>query len=545
MAEKRASPINSVPCTCWDFLAIYRTASQRGALTQRGESASTPVKKVQAQSLDEPEPKFPMLPEAAVVVDPYSSGKYLLIELERRGIPIIGVRSSTKLGTQFLRSHVANSGFWVEMLEFEDFAGIAELVEALKALPYSIVGVFGGSEPGVELADHVANALAMPTANSLELLEARKNKAEMQEALRRNGVPAAEQFKSGNLEELLAWAEKRNEWPVVAKPTGGASSDGVYFCKTLEDLRLAHRNIIGACNPTGKVNSEIALQEYLDGDEYIVDTVSYEGKHMLVAMWMYTKCKGMPWDSQAIVPMQNILLASTGEKQDQLVDYVFKVLDAVGLRYGPCHTEVMFTKRGPVLVEVNARLHGLQGPRLIELSTGISKATYAADVILGKGDLFHKLYQEERPGRYLYPRLRQCVCLVLVSSAQGYLQTDIKEMLSSLLLPSVVEILPAVEQGGFINRTRDLPTTAGTVLMVHESIEQIKADTAKIRELEETGKLYEVSQEPLATSKPVTPARRRAATLESQDGPQAVRIRLDSFEKMDALWAEMNRSPAK
>merc|ERR1712039_1155033 len=221
------------------------------------------------------------------------------------------------------------------------------------------------------------------------------------------------------------------------------------------------------------------------------------------------------------------------------------VLDAVGLRYGPCHTEVMFTKRGPILVEVNARLHGLQGPRLIELSTGISKATYAADVILGNGDLFRKLYQEERPGRYLYPLIRQCVQLVLISSSQGYLQTDIKEMLASLRLPSIVEIVPAVERGGFINRTRDLPTAAGSVLMVHESMEQIEADIAKIRELEETGTLYKVSQEPLQSSPPITPARSRAASLESVDGAQAGRIRLDSFEKMDALWAEMNSSPAK
>merc|ERR1719195_920730 len=252
-------------------------------------------------------------------------------------------------------------------------------------------------------------------------------------------------------------------------------------------------------------------------------------------MWKYTKCKGLPWDEKAISPLQSVLLAPTGGTEDQLAGYVFKVLDAVGLRFGPCHTEVMFTKRGPILVEVNARLHGLQGPRLIELSTGISKATYAADVILGGGDLFHKLYQEERPGRYLYPRLKQCVQLVLLSSSQGYLKTDIKQRLASLRLPSIVEILPAVEKGGFINTTRDLATAAGTVLMVHESMEQIRADTAKIRQLEETGELYQVSQMPLQSSKPITPARSRAAS-------PAGRTRMDSFEKMDVLWAEMNRS---
>jgi len=524
-------------------LAFYRSAHRKEALPVHSESTCTPAR-VKVQSLDEPQ-RETQPHAAAVVVDPYSSGKYLLIELEKRGTPVICVRSSTKLGQQFLRSHAANSGFWVEMLEFEDFAGVPELVQALKALPYSIQGVFGGSEPGVELADRIANALAMPAANPLELLESRKDKAEMQEALRRNGVPAAEQFKSGDLEELLAWAGKRNEWPLVAKPTGGAGSDGVYFCKSIEDLRFAHSSIIGVCNPTGKVNSEIALQEYLDGDEYIVDTVSYEGKHMPVAMWVYTKSKGLPWDDKAITPLQNKLLAPTGEKEDQLVDYVFKALDAVGLRYGVCHTEVMFTKRGPILVEVNARLHGLQGPRLIELSTGISKATYAADAILDKGDLFHKLYQEGRPGRYLYPQLKQCVQLVLLSDSQGYLKTDIKETLASLQLPSVVEILPAVEKGCFLNRSRDLPTAAGTVLMVHESMEQIKADTAKIRDLEASGKLYQVLQEPFAISRVASPARSRAASLESVAGSQVGRIRLDSFEKRDELWAEMNSTPTK
>merc|ERR1719267_187170 len=109
-------------------------------------------------------------------------------------------------------------------------------------------------------------------------------------------------------------------------------------------------------------------------------------------MWVYTKRKGLPWNSNAIISEGNRLLPSTGEIQEQLVSYVFRVLDAVGLRYGPCHTEVMFTPRGPILVEVNARLHGLQGPRLIELSTGTSKATYTADVLLAGGELFNNLY---------------------------------------------------------------------------------------------------------------------------------------------------------
>ena len=37
------------------------------------------------------------------------------------------------------------------------------------------------------------------------------------------------------------------------------------------------------------------------------------------------------------------------------------MLDALGVTDGAMHTEVMSTPRGPVLVEVNCRLHGGEG----------------------------------------------------------------------------------------------------------------------------------------------------------------------------------------
>merc|ERR1712157_367768 len=148
-----------------------------------------------------------------------------------------------------------------------------------------------------------------------------------------------------------------------------------------------------------------------------------------------------------------MLLPPSGEVQDKLVDYVFKVLDAVGLQHGPCHTEVMLTPRGPVLVEVNARMHGLQGSQLIELSTGTSKATFTADAIIGEGHLFKKLY-EPVPSRYLYPVVKHCVQLVLCSGVEGTLMNSIQNTIANVGLPSVIEILPALEQGGLINKTR-------------------------------------------------------------------------------------------
>jgi biotin carboxylase len=223
-----------------------------------------------------------------------------------------------------------------------------------------------------------------------------------------------------------------------------------------------------------------------------------------VAVWVYKKKHGLPWNPTAIMNCQNKLLAADGEKQDELVAYVSQVLDAVGLRFGPCHTEVMFTARGPILIEVNARLHGLQGPRLIELSTGTSKAVYAADAILGGGKLINECYVAP-PNRFLYPMKKQCVQLVLICPVQGYLKTPIQDVINKMQLESVVEVLPAVQKGQYVQQTCDLPTSAGQVLMVNESGEQIAADIARIRAAEESGELYQVSKEPLPSSPKTSP----------------------------------------
>jgi biotin carboxylase len=480
-------------------------------------------------------------PTAAVVVDPYSSGRFLVYELQQREVPIICVRSSLELSPYFLRVYDSHKHYFAETIDYPELGSIEALVAKVQCSAFEVTAVFAGSEPGVELAEYLSEALQLPTANGTGLLAARKDKAEMQDRLRACGVPAAAQFKSGKLDELLSWACDRNEWPLVAKPTGGSGSDGVFFCQGEDDLVKAHQQIIGAVNPNGVMNTDIALQEFLNGDEYIVDTVSRDGKHLIVAIWVYRKSRGLPWNPTAIISKCNVLLASDGEVQDQLANYAFQVLDAVGYRNGPCHTELMLTQRGPILVEVNTRLHGLQGPYLIGLATGTSKATYTADVLVDNGKLFNELYQPS-PGRYLYPRHKYCVQLVLISPVEGYLKTSIQATISSMLLPSVIEVLPSVQRCGYIRQSCDLCTSAGQVLMVHESEEQIEADIQRIRDAEQSGELYPVSAEPLPDSPKLSP---KMSPLSVGSGSPGVapRSRMCSMEGAVEMWASLDELP--
>lgn len=225
-------------------------------------------------------------------------------------------------------------------------------------------------------------------------------------------------------------------------------------------------------------------------------------------------------------------MPSEGEIQDALVDYVLQVLDAVGLRHGPCHTEVMLTPAGPRLVEVNARLHGLQGPKLIELATGTSKAAYAVDVLAGDRSLFERHFRAG-DGMWRYPMLKACQQVVLISPAQGYLRRAIDETIKGFDLQSLVDVIPSVKRGQWLSQTSDLNNSAGFVLLVHESREQLESDLQRIRDAEDSGELYLVSDDPLPESPKNSP--KLSPALSPSSHPSSPK--LQSVEKVQELWA--------
>ena len=83
------------------------------------------------------------------------------------------------------------------------------------------------------------------------------------------------------------------------------------------------------------------VQEYLVGEEWIVDTVSRNGQHKIVALWRYDKgeANGAPFVYFGVEAM-----ASDG--CEALCEYAVHVLAALEWSWGPCHLEIMLTDDG-------------------------------------------------------------------------------------------------------------------------------------------------------------------------------------------------------
>ena len=307
-------------------------------------------------------------PEVVVVVDPYSTGKYLVEELRSRSIQMVAVRSSLDLAPFWLKS--LQPEYFLDVIDFDEH-DIKSTVELFSK--YNVKHVVPGSEPGVMVADTLADALGCPW-NGGDTKEWRRHKFAMQERIRSQGLRAIRQIYSDDLNEMATWCAEHGSWPVVVKPAMSGGCDGVSFCKNFGEVEAAVNENLSVMNVNGAVNDKLLLQECLMGDEYIVDMVSNDGVHVVSGIWRYSKLNlpGINFQHSAAE-----LLPATGDVQDILVSYVKQCLDALHIAKGASHSEVMMTSSGPCLIETGARMHGLKGPKVLQIATG----TYFAFVI--------------------------------------------------------------------------------------------------------------------------------------------------------------------
>src|SRR6266568_1170682 len=212
----------------------------------------------------------------AVIVDGYSTGNFLPAAFARAGVEVVHVQSTDELMPSMLGPDLTQ---YRENLIAEDEAGIDRTVARLREL--APVAVLAGQEPGVPLSDLLAERLGLP-GNSTALSQARRDKFQMIEALRTAGVRCARQFKSSDPQGVVDWARAEGRYPVVVKPLSSASTDNVFICRSEQEVESAARTVLAANNIFDLPNTEALIQSYLDGVEYIVDSVSVDGRHYVV-----------------------------------------------------------------------------------------------------------------------------------------------------------------------------------------------------------------------------------------------------------------------
>ena len=335
------------------------------------------------------------------------------------------------------------------------------------------------------LATRLANDLDL-LCNPIENIDALTLKDEMQNRLAENGLRSIKGKVVRSVDEAIEYYDAEGLDGVVVKPVYSAASVGVRLCSNRHEMIEAVKEVFNLTGVYGNELNELVIQERINGQEYVVDTVSCNGIHSVTMIWKYNKIEtaecGNIYDYDETVN-------ELGIGESELVEYAYDVADALGVKYGPVHGEYMVDENGPVLIEVNCRPHGGSLDRkFMDFISGQHETDSALDSYLNP----EKFNLERMKGYHLFAQgvVKSFIVpkdLIAKSSPMNSIGVNLKSFFKTDLDP--------IESPKTFSKTQDLETDGGTVYLAHEDPNQLQRDIDFIRDLEKRAFQLVLSEE--------------------------------------------------
>ncbi|MFD8599631.1 ATP-grasp domain-containing protein [Kitasatospora sp. NPDC059646] len=256
--------------------------------------------------------------------------------------------------------------------DFSDQDGLRRLVrETALAHDVGCILHLGEEATMVAVAEEAqALGLAVNPPRALRLLN---DKAALRELLAEHGLSPVRTALAAGPDEVPAVLEAFG-LPAVVKPTRLQGSAAVRLVAGPDDLAQWQQEVAAF-----SYRGPVLVEEFLDGPEFSVETLSCEGSHLVVGITAKRKTPAPSFVETGHVfpaPLPSADAAAIG-------GLVTALLDAAGYRFGPAHTEVILTADGPRVVESQARLGGDRIPALIRLATGFDIEGAIFDLLVG------------------------------------------------------------------------------------------------------------------------------------------------------------------
>jgi biotin carboxylase len=238
-----------------------------------------------------------------------------------------------------------------------------EWIEAARRIhaedPVTAVATFG--ERDQSRAAVVAAALGL-TGHAPQTVAAVHDKALMRRVLAEAGIEEVRSSIVDSAAPLAGWL-KENPGRWVVKPLDGSGSAGVSIVSDPEEAPAAYARCTGSSHTGRSGSAGVLVEEYLDGVQVSVESLSEGGEHCVVAVTRKYS------DPRTLVELGHVV--PSGLPREPVVEYTGRLLTTLGVRNGVCHTELVLTPRGPRTIETHLRLAGDEIPYLVRDAVGV------------------------------------------------------------------------------------------------------------------------------------------------------------------------------
>lgn len=200
------------------------------------------------------------------------------------------------------------------------------------------------------------------------------DKYEMIKAFKEHCV-ASPWFYNISSREDISLLKDNITYPCIIKPTDNAGSRGVVLVNNYDELYDAYDY-----SHKQSRSGNVIIEEYLQGNEVSVEILVINGDvHILAITDKLTTGAPHFVEMGHSQPSQQPL-----HIQSAIKELATQAVKSVGIQTGPAHVEMMVTERGPVMIELGARMGGdCITTHLVPLSTGVDMIKATIDLALG------------------------------------------------------------------------------------------------------------------------------------------------------------------
>ena len=220
---------------------------------------------------------------------------------------------------------------------------------------------------------YVANKLGL-VSNSEESVKLTQSKFAQRQALEKAGIPVPKYYLIENEDDL---EKVQCRYPVIVKPVDSGGSQGICKVECQDKLKEAYNYAISFSR-----TSKAIIEEFVDGREFSVEYISYQGKHYFLQITDKVT-SGAP----RFVEMQHHQPANIpATVWNRIKTMVERALTALKIENSASHTEIKWNSRDELyIIETGARMGGdYITSDLVRLSTGYDFVEGAIKLAVGK-----------------------------------------------------------------------------------------------------------------------------------------------------------------
>ncbi|MER9573714.1 acetyl-CoA carboxylase biotin carboxylase subunit family protein [Mesorhizobium opportunistum] len=303
----------------------------------------------------------------------------IMVEGHPRGNGLLYVKAAQHLGLHpiTLSADPARYGYLAaERIEtiHVDTDNLNALIRECSRLhaTYDIAGITGALDSVYATVAKLCRHFDLPGPNPASIDQCLDKFAQRQ-LLAAAGLPIPAYRLAANASDVKISAAEIG-LPVILKPAEGSGSRGVRLCRNIDELAEHTAYLLGGKH-IWRSSPRILVEEFVQGPHYVAEIMGNE----------VIGITAVEFDPPPHFVFRKLTFPAplTDDDHERIADVSLSCLRALGLGWGPSCIELRWTKRGPVVIEVNPRLAGAPDPQLIEAAYGTDLIDQHTKIVIG------------------------------------------------------------------------------------------------------------------------------------------------------------------